>query len=100
MVYCPPFHRLFAEMGRGFGGSGPSNSGRLGISSGMNGINGVGGTSTNGTAAEASAHPLVEATVEVLRDFVVDGDRSKTSPYPAFLPHREPTRAGYPSIVQ
>jgi hypothetical protein len=45
--------------------------------SGMNGINGVGGTSRNGMAAEASAYPLVEATVEFLREFVVDDDRSK-----------------------
>jgi hypothetical protein len=37
----------------------------------------VGGTSGNGTAAEASAYPLVEATVEFLREFVVDDDRSK-----------------------
>ena len=35
------------------------------------------GLSGNGTAAEASAYPLVEATVEFLREFVVDDDRSK-----------------------
>jgi len=73
MVYCPPFHRLFAKLGRVLGGAGPG----LGDSSGMNGINGVGWMSGNGTAAEASAYPLVEATVEFLREFVVDDDRSK-----------------------
>jgi len=66
MVYCPPFHRLFAELGTVLGGSGPSSG--LGVSSGMNGINGVGGTSGNGTAAEASAYPLVEATVAVFEE--------------------------------
>ena len=55
------------------GGAGPG----LGVSSGMNGINGVGGTSGNGTAAEASAYPLDEATAEFLREFVVDDDSSK-----------------------
>jgi ubiquitin C-terminal hydrolase len=35
MVYCPPFHRLFAELGRVLGGSGPSGSGGLSVSSGM-----------------------------------------------------------------
>ena len=76
MVYCPPFHRLFAELGRVFGGSG--SSGGLGVSSqGMNGINGMAGKNGDGTAAEASAYPLVEATVEFLREFVVDEDRSK-----------------------
>jgi len=73
MVCCPPFHRLFAELGRVLGGAGPG----LGVSSGINGINGVGGTSGNGTAAEASAYPVVEATAEFLRDFVVDDDRWK-----------------------
>jgi ubiquitin carboxyl-terminal hydrolase 10 len=75
MVYCPPFHRLFAELEKVLGSSGLS--GGLGVSSDINGINGVGGTSVNGTAAEASAYPLVEATVEFLREFVVDDDRSK-----------------------
>ena len=56
MVYCPPFHRLFAELGRVLGAGG---------------LNGVGGK-TEGTAAEESAYPLVEATVEFLREFVVD----------------------------
>ena len=64
------------------GGSGPSGglgagtSGWLGVSSSINGINGVGGTSGNGTAAEASAYPLV-TTVEFLREFGMDDDRSK-----------------------
>jgi len=62
MVYSPHFHRLFVELGKVLGGAGPG----LGVSSGMNGIDGVGGTSGNGTAAEASAYPLVEATVEFL----------------------------------
>ena len=46
---------------------------------GLSGVAGtsVNGTSANGTAAEASAYPLVEATVEFLREFVVDDDRSK-----------------------
>jgi len=61
-VYCPPFHQLFVELGRVLGGAGPG----LGVSSGMNGINGVGETSGSGTAAEASAYSLVEATVEFL----------------------------------
>jgi ubiquitin carboxyl-terminal hydrolase 10 len=67
MVYCPPFHRLFAELGKVLGGVG------LSAVAGTSGN----GTSGNGTAAEASAYPLVEATVEFLREFVVDDDRSK-----------------------
>jgi ubiquitin carboxyl-terminal hydrolase 10 len=63
MVYCPPFHRLFAELGKVLGGVG------------LGGISGV--TSGNGAAAEASAYPLVEATVDFLKEFVVDDDRSK-----------------------
>ena len=66
MVYCPPFHRLFAELGKVLGGVGLS---------GVPGTSGNG--SGNGTAAEASAYPLVEATVEFLREFVVEDDRSK-----------------------
>jgi ubiquitin carboxyl-terminal hydrolase 10 len=77
MVYYSPFHRSFAELGRVLGGSGPSGSSGLGVSSGMNGINRVSGTSGNGTAAEASVYPLVETTVGFLREFVVDDDRSK-----------------------
>jgi len=61
------FHWLFAEV---LGGSGPSSG--LGVSSGMNGINGVGGTIGYGAAVEASMYPLIEATVEFLREFVVE----------------------------
>ena len=57
MVYCPPFHRLFAELGKvlvlGGGGGG--------------GVNGV---------EESSKYPLVDATVEFLREFVVVDDMS------------------------
>ena len=67
MVYCPPFHRLFAELGRVLEGSGPSGSGGLGVSSGISGIIGMAGKNGDGTAGEASAYPLVEATVEFLR---------------------------------
>jgi hypothetical protein len=63
ILYCPPFHRLFAELGKVLGGVG------------LSGINGV--TSGNGASGEASAYPLVEATVEFLREFVVDDDRSR-----------------------
>jgi ubiquitin carboxyl-terminal hydrolase 10 len=56
MAYCPPFHRLFAELGRVLGGVG---------------LSGVAGTSGNGTAAEASTYPLLEATVEFFREFVI-----------------------------
>jgi ubiquitin carboxyl-terminal hydrolase 10 len=63
MVYCPPFHQLFAEWGKVFVGVG---------------LSGVAGTSGNGTGVEASAFPLVKATVEFLREFVVvDDDRPK-----------------------
>ena len=41
------------------------------------GLSGVAAMSGNGMAAEASAYPLIEATVEFLREFVVDDDRSK-----------------------
>jgi ubiquitin carboxyl-terminal hydrolase 10 len=63
MVYCPPFHRLFAELGKVLGGVG------------LGGINGM--TSRNGASPEASAYPLVEATVGFLGEFVMDDDRSK-----------------------
>jgi hypothetical protein len=43
VVYYPPFHRLFAELGRVLEGSGPSGSGGLGVSSGMSGINEMAG---------------------------------------------------------
>ena len=62
MVYCPSFHRSFTELGKVLGGVG---------------LIGVAGTSENGTGAEASAYPLVEAILEFLRGFVVDGDRPK-----------------------
>jgi len=81
MVYCPPFHRLFAESGRVLGGSGTSGvgssglgAGALGVGAGMNGMVGKNG---DGTGAEASAYPLVDATVEFLKEFVVDDDKSK-----------------------
>jgi hypothetical protein len=76
MVYCPPFHRLFAELGMVLGGVGLS--GVAGTSAHGASVYGTSahGTSANGTAAEASAYPLVEATVEFLREFVVD-DKSK-----------------------
>ena len=41
------------------------------------GLKGVATTSGNGTAAEASAYPLVEGTMEFLREFVVDDNRLK-----------------------
>ena len=63
MVYCLPFHWLFAKLGRVLG---------------MGGLSGVGGK-TEGTVVEESAYPLIEATVEeVLREFVVD-DKLKES---------------------
>ena len=62
MVYCPLFHRLFAKLGKVLGSVG---------------LSGVPGMNGNGAAAEASAYPLVEATVEFLKEFVVDDDRSK-----------------------
>ena len=54
-------------------------SGGLGVqvSSGMNGINGMASKNGGGPAVEASMYPLVEATVEFLREFVKDDDRSK-----------------------
>ena len=64
MVYRPPFHRLFAELGKVLGAVGLSR---------------VAGVSGNGTGAEASAYLLVEATVEFLREFVGNDDKSKDS---------------------
>ena len=64
MVYRPPFHRLFAELGKVLGAVGLSR---------------VAGLSGNGTGAEASAYLLVEATVEFLREFVGNDDKSKDS---------------------
>jgi ubiquitin carboxyl-terminal hydrolase 10 len=72
MVYCPPFHRLFAELGKVLGGVGLSAVAGTSASG-----TSASGTSASGTAAEASAYPLVEATVEFLKEFVVDDDRSK-----------------------
>jgi len=43
----------------------------------MNGINGMAGKNRDGTEAEMSTYSLVEATVEFLREFVVDDERSK-----------------------
>jgi hypothetical protein len=60
-------------------GSGPSDSGGLGVSSGMSGINGMAGRNGDGTAGEASACLLVEATVEFLKEFVVDDDKARES---------------------
>jgi ubiquitin carboxyl-terminal hydrolase 10 len=75
MVHCPPFHRLFAELGKVLGTSGVGSGGLASsVSAGMNGMVGKNG---NGRAAEASAYPLVEATAEFLKEFVVDDDRSK-----------------------
>ena len=64
MVYRPPFHRLFAELGKVLGAVGLSR---------------VAGVSGNETGAEASAYLLVEATVEFLREFVENDDKSKDS---------------------
>lgn len=60
MLYCPPFHRLFAELGRVLGG--------VGVSSGGKGN----GDGTTAAVVEESAYPLVEATVEFLKEFVGD----------------------------
>jgi hypothetical protein len=60
--------RVLGTSGVGSGGLASS------VSAGMNGMVGKNG---NGRAAEASAYPLVEATVEFLKEFVVDDDRSK-----------------------
>jgi hypothetical protein len=67
MVYCLPFHWLFAELRKVLAGV---ESSEVAATNGN-------GTSGNGTAAEASAYPLVEATVEFLREVVVEDDRSK-----------------------
>ncbi|KAF9554587.1 cysteine proteinase [Agrocybe pediades] len=66
LVYCPPFHHLFVELGKLLvGGVGPTAGGASGSS----------GTSTpNGTGKDIkdSATPLVDATVEFLKEFVED----------------------------
>jgi hypothetical protein len=54
MVYYLPFHRLFAELRKELA--------RVELS---------------GVAGASGAYPLVEATVEFLREFVVDDDRLK-----------------------
>jgi hypothetical protein len=57
---------------------GTSGVGSGGLASSVSaGMNGMVGKNGNGRAAEASAYPLVEATVEFLKEFVVDDDRSK-----------------------
>jgi ubiquitin carboxyl-terminal hydrolase 10 len=57
MVYCPPFNRLFGELGRIVGGVGfPSLVGKERV---------VGGT------------PLVDATTEFLREFVMEDGRKE-----------------------
>ena len=70
MVYRPPFHRLFAELGKVLGAVGLSR---------VAGLSKVAGLSGNGTGAEASACLLVEATVEFLREFVGNDSKSKDS---------------------
>ena len=62
VAYCPLFIGCFAKLGKVLEGVG---------------LSGVAGTSGNGTGAEASAYPLVEATVEFMREFVVVDDRPK-----------------------
>ena len=53
LVYCPPFQRLFAELGKVTSGS---------TSTPINGL--------NGTEKEMGMTPLVEATVEFLKEFM------------------------------
>ena len=76
MVYCPPFHRLFAELGRVLVLSGVG-SGAGFLNGGVTGGSGV--NKANGVVVEESRYPLVDATVEFLREFVVVDDSFKES---------------------
>ncbi|KAL0946429.1 hypothetical protein HGRIS_012652 [Hohenbuehelia grisea] len=62
LVYCPPFHKLFAELGRllGDGGAG-------GVLAGAAAASAVLGAMSDKTERPA---PLVDATVKFLREFV------------------------------
>ena len=92
LVYCPPFQRLFAELGKvlsgsvvagsGSGslvnGSGPSSSTAIPSASGStSAITGLNGKEKEKDAVGMT--PLVEATVEFLREFIDDKKpKSKT----------------------
>ncbi|PPQ83936.1 hypothetical protein CVT25_000689 [Psilocybe cyanescens] len=58
MVYCPPFHRLFGELGRVFRG--------------LDGERAGGGREKE----KGRETPLVDATIEFLREFVDDKDKN------------------------
>ncbi|KAF8967294.1 hypothetical protein BDZ97DRAFT_1938213 [Flammula alnicola] len=62
LVYCPPFHRLFVDLGRVLVGPVVGNGNATAV---------VNGKDEAGRAA-GSATPLVDATVEFLREFAED----------------------------
>ncbi|KAF8171652.1 hypothetical protein BJ912DRAFT_1082179 [Pholiota molesta] len=64
LVYCPPFHRLFAELGRVLVGPVVGGGGGAGVGAKEERVGAV--------AAQGSATPLVDATIEFLREFAED----------------------------
>jgi ubiquitin carboxyl-terminal hydrolase 10 len=58
MVYCAPFHRLFSELGRVL-------------------VGGSGATLVDASSSVADGNPLIDATIQLLREFAVDDAHSK-----------------------
>ena len=91
LVYCPPFHRLFAELGRVLSGSAVSGSGSGSLVNGSGPSSSAGFSSASGSTSAINGlngkekekdpvgmAPLVEATVEFLREFDDKKPKSKT----------------------
>ena len=91
LVYCPPFQRLFVELGKvlsrtvvsGSGSSGPSlANGFAGPSSSSASASGsTSGPTINGKEKDKDVvgmTPLVDATVEFLKEFMIDEKKAKS----------------------
>lgn len=67
LVYCPPFHHLFVELGKLLPGPVVNGAGASAVS-GSSTPNGTG----TGKVIKDSATPLVDATIDFLKEFVED----------------------------
>ncbi|KDR74886.1 hypothetical protein GALMADRAFT_227234 [Galerina marginata CBS 339.88] len=77
LVYCPPFHRLFVELAKVLVGLSSVLAAVVMVvdrSTGAN-VNGA----VNGTAKPESATPLVEATIEFLKEFLEEKNKKGKS---------------------
>ncbi|KAF8649046.1 hypothetical protein AX16_006047 [Volvariella volvacea WC 439] len=86
LVYCPPFNRLFGEMGKVLGGipgsaggaGGAGGSQAAGSSSGSGSGSGSGGSGVQAYGSVVGTKtPLIDATIEFLKEFVEEKKRKQ-----------------------